>query len=162
MPRIFVIISLLLISTTVWASKQVEAEFLQRMSEHHQEAIVMSQLALKKSKDDKIKKLAEKIISDQSDEQKQMKEVKEKSYSNIPLPPKDTHMTDISSLEKADGKEFDKNYLQLMSKHHKSGIEMMGKLLPNIDKRNIHRMAIKMAKKQGREIARMEKIQAAL
>jgi len=106
-----------------------------------------------------VKKLAGKIIKDQVKEQNEMKEVKEKKYSHIPLPPISVQTVDPSALEKLEGKQFDKSYLEMMTKHHKSGIEMMSKMLPNIDKRNIHRMAIKMVKLQGREIAKMEKMQ---
>ena len=150
---------LLLFTTPLWASMQVEAEFLERMSQHHQEAIVISQIALKKSQDNEVKKLAGKIIKDQVKEQNEMKEVKEKKYSHIPLPPISVQTVDPSALEKLEGKQFDKSYLEMMTKHHKSGIEMMSKMLPTIHKRNIHRMAIKMVKLQGREIAKMEKMQ---
>ena len=147
------------LSTVVSASIQVEADFLEKMSEHHQSAIKMSSLALEKAQSEKVKKLAKKMRDDQAREQEQMMELKTKWYKEIKVPKENISSVNTAKLEKSSGSEFDKNFLEMMTKHHKEGIQMMGKMLPNIEKREIHRMALKMTKKQGQEISKMDKLQ---
>lgn len=160
MLRILLLLSALIFSSTLMATIQVEAEFLEKMNAHHSDAIKLSQMALQKSQNTKIKKLAETIVKNQSKEQKEMKKLQSQNYNDVKVPQGEIPaMVDIQKLENVSGTDFDREYLEAMTKHHKSGIEMMGKMMPNIDKRAIHRLAIKMVKKQGNEIAKMEKIQ---
>lgn len=157
--RCLLLLIALFLSTGVSASIQVEADFLEKMSEHHQSGIKMSSLALEKAQNEKIKKLAKKMRDDQAREQEQMQELKAKWYKEIKVPKDNMASVNTTQLENKSGNEFDKNFLEMMTKHHKEGIEMMGKMLPNIEKREIHRMALKMTKKQGQEIGKMERLQ---
>jgi len=152
-------IFLFLFSFSLWATIAGEAEFLDRMSKSNAETIEISQQALEKAQNKEVKKIIKKIISRQSKEQKQMKKYRAKWYSNVKVPQNGLTLLDKNKLNNLQGKEFDAAYLEMMTRQHKANIELMGKMMPNIDRRTIHHLAIKMAKKQGQDISRMEKIQ---
>lgn len=148
-----------LFSFSLWATIAGEAEFLDSMSKSNANTIEISQTALQKSESKDVKKIAEKIISRQNKEQSQMKKYKEKWYKDVKVPQNGQTFLNKDQLNNLQGKEFDKVYLDLMTRQHKANIELMGKMMPNIDRRAIHHLAIKMIKKQGEDISRMQKIQ---
>lgn len=108
-----------------------DAMFLQMMIPHHEQAILISEFALKKSKNPKLLALANTIISTQSGEISQMK----KWLSDDGLGEDPGHSMDgmsgmltqhqITELESSTGREFDRLFLSGMIAHHEGALEMV-------------------------------------
>ena len=108
-----------------------EIDFLTMMIPHHQQAIEMSELALTKSNDAEVVKLAEQIRDAQGPEIEQMgsllKEfgIEEDPSSHV------AHMhgmlseAEMSDLAEATGIDFDRLFLSGMIKHHEGAIDMV-------------------------------------
>ena len=106
--------------------------FFQMMIPHHQQAIDMSNLALKTSKNAELVALAQKIIAAQTAEITQMKLWLTDAGESTEVPDHMGHgmggmLTDaeFADLAKATGSEFDKLWLQGMIGHHEGAIHMV-------------------------------------
>jgi len=100
--------------------------FAQMMIPHHEQAIEMSDLALQNSNNAVIRDLATKISGEQAPEIALMK-----SWSDSQMGSQMGHMMngrlsddEIRELEKAQGAEFDRLFLEGMIKHHEGAIDM--------------------------------------
>jgi uncharacterized protein (DUF305 family) len=102
--------------------------FAQMMIPHHEQAIELSNLAIKISTDAEILSLASQIKSEQSPEIKQM----ETWLESVGMPdmhhmmemPGYVEESDFAALQKLTGAEFDIRFLELMIGHHEGAIEM--------------------------------------
>lgn len=138
-----------------------EAHFLEMMSEHHKDGIKMAEMALSKAESKGVKSLANKISRDQKAETQKMQSWKKSWYpkENVAV---DMPKMDMSKLEAASGKEFDKEFLAMMTKHHQDGIEMMNASMPKLQHKESKSLAEKGVKKQTAEIEQMEKLQSSI
>ena len=100
--------------------------FAEMMIPHHEQAIVMSDIALTNTTNPEILKLAQEIKDAQEPEIAQMK-----SWDGVDA---STHMghtmmgmldeQEIADLRAATGKDFDRLFLEGMIKHHEGAIDM--------------------------------------
>ena len=108
-----------------------EIMFAQMMIPHHKQAIVMSETALKKSRNQEILKLSRQINSLQSSEVSQLTYWLKATDSSMTMD-HDMKMSgmlitkELTSLKRLTGTAFDRTFLQLMIKHHQGAIEMLG------------------------------------
>ncbi len=100
--------------------------FAEMMIPHHEQAILMSELALANSEDKEVRDLAQAILSAQSPEIEQMK-----SWPGVNPNLHSGHMMDgmlsdseIEALRQAMGNSFDLLFLEGMIKHHEGAIVM--------------------------------------
>jgi uncharacterized protein (DUF305 family) len=100
--------------------------FAEMMIPHHEQAIVMSDLALSNSTNPEILKLAKEIKAAQAPEIGQMK-----SWEGVDASMHMGHTMmgmldedEINDLKAATGKEFDRLFLEGMIKHHEGAIDM--------------------------------------
>ena len=105
--------------------------FAQMMIPHHEQAIEMSELALKNSQDPEILALAEEIRAAQAPEIEDMK-----TWGTSHMGSHAGHMMDgmlsddeMEALTRAQGSEFDRLFLEGMIKHHEGAIEMADMIL---------------------------------
>ena len=104
--------------------------FLQMMIPHHQQAIDISNLAMKVSKDAELLALAKKIAADQAAEITQMKAwLKDAGASEDPGHAMDgmggmLTDADLATLKAATGKDFDILWLKGMTGHHDGAVHM--------------------------------------
>ena len=104
--------------------------FLQMMIPHHQQAIDISNLAMKVSKDAELLALAKKIATDQAAEITQMKAwLKDAGASEDPGHAMDgmggmLTDADLAQLKAATGKDFDILWLKGMTGHHDGAVQM--------------------------------------
>ena len=109
--------------------------FLQMMIPHHQQAIDMSNLALKISSNEELRSLATKIATDQAAEIIQMRNwLNEAGASEDPghsMSGMGGMLTtdEYSKLQAANGKEFDKLWLEGMTNHHEGAIHMTNMII---------------------------------
>ena len=101
------------------------------MIPHHEQAIEMSELALTRSDDDEVIRLAEQIKSAQGPEISQMRSllaefgIEEDSSSHMAHMHGMLDVDEMATLEKANGIDFDRLFLSGMIKHHEGAIDMV-------------------------------------
>jgi uncharacterized protein (DUF305 family) len=130
------------------------------MIPHHEQAILMSELALKKSKNQGILKLSKQIKSLQSAEISQLTYWLKATDSSMTMD-HDMKMSgmltkkELASLNDLAGTKFDRSFLELMIKHHKGALEMLGLIS---DSQNEEAKALAKAIKSGqsKEISTMK------
>lgn len=137
-----------------------EIMFAQMMIPHHKQAIVMSETALKKSRNQEILKLSRQINSLQSSEVSQLTYWLKATDSSMTMD-HDMKMSgmlttkELTSLKRLTGTAFDRTFLQLMIKHHQGAIEMLGLIS---DSSNAEALALSKAIRsaQSKEISTMK------
>ncbi|MFI6031486.1 DUF305 domain-containing protein [Amycolatopsis magusensis] len=121
------------------AGLQVSAEFNEadvafatEMIPHHQQAVDMAALAVEKSGDEKVKALALKIRDAQDAEMAQLSGMLEVWGQQPPEDPGLDHGghsgmvtdADMMALESATGAEFDRKFVELMTRHHEGAVRV--------------------------------------
>ena len=136
--------------------------FAEMMIPHHQQAIEMSDLALKNSTNADVLALAQEIKDAQAPEIEQMKSWGASSMAHM------GHMMDgmlseeeMSDLAAATGSSFDKLFLEGMIKHHEGAIDMAEMV---VDSKNseVAALANSIITAQRAEISRMKEMLSAL
>ena len=104
--------------------------FAQMMIPHHQQALLISQWAMKQGDNAAVKKLAARIIAEQSPEINQMKKwIPANAMMGMDMPmPGLLTTAELSTLQAARGKKFDGLYLVDMTMHHQGAISMASPL----------------------------------
>jgi uncharacterized protein (DUF305 family) len=138
------------------------------MSQHHQGAIMMSQMALQKAEHPELKQFAQKIIDDQQKEITQMKQWRDNWYAgkpsalNMDLPGMGTgmgkmmdssHMGDMQAMQ---GSDFDLHFLSMMIPHHEGAVEMAKQASDKAEHPEIKKLAQQIIKAQQAEIDKMK------
>jgi uncharacterized protein (DUF305 family) len=137
-----------------------EIMFAQMMIPHHEQAISMSETALKKSRNQAILKLSNQIKSLQGTEKSQLAYWLKATDSSMTMD-HDMQMSgmlttkELASLKRLTGTQFDRTFLQLMIKHHQGAIEMLDLIS---DSTNAEAKALAKAIKsaQSKEITSMK------
>jgi uncharacterized protein (DUF305 family) len=127
------------------------------MIPHHEQAVSMSETALKKSRNQGILKLSRQIKSLQSSEKSQLTYWLKATGSSMTMD-HDMSMSgmltvkELASLKRLTGTEFNRTFLQLMIKHHQGAIELIS------DSKNAEAKALAKAIKsaQSKEITSMK------
>jgi uncharacterized protein (DUF305 family) len=143
-----------------------EIMFAQMMIPHHKQAVSMSEIALKKSKNPGILTLSKQIKSLQSSEISQLSYWLKATDSSMTMD-HDMKMSgmlttkELTSLKNLTGTSFDRTFLQLMIKHHQGAIEMLGLIS---DSSNAEALALSKVIKsaQSKEITSMKLLQKKL
>lgn len=137
-----------------------EIMFAQMMIPHHEQAISMSETALKKSRNQSILKLSNQIKSLQGTEKSQLAYWLKATDSSMSMD-HDMQMSgmltvkELASLKRLTGTQFDRTFLQLMIKHHQGALEMLDLI---DDSKNAEALALAKAIKsaQSKEISSMK------
>ena len=148
------------------ATQPYDLQFIDTMTNHHQGAIEMAEMTLKKSGNAELKTFAQKIIDDQKKEIAQMKDWREKWYAgkpeamNMEMP----GMMDsvkmmagdgMKKMEAATGKDFDLHFLDMMTPHHAGAVTMAKEALTRAEHPEIKTLAQTIIREQQKEIAQM-------
>ncbi len=141
MKRIFMLTSLLTLSFSVLSlgsSAQAsgtysaaEIMFAQQMIPHHQQAIQLSKWEVARGSNAAVRKLAARIISEQSPEIAQMKTwIPSDMMMGMEMSmPGMVKNTELAIIKKASGKNLDSLFLNAMIKHHQGAIVMATPLI---------------------------------
>jgi uncharacterized protein (DUF305 family) len=137
-----------------------EIMFAQMMIPHHEQAISMSETALKKSRNQAILKLSNQIKSLQGTEKSQLAYWLKATDSSMTMD-HDMQMSgmlttkELASLKRLTGTQFDRAFLRLMIKHHQGAIEMLDLIS---DSKNMEAKALAKAinSAQSKEITSMK------
>lgn len=140
--------------------------FAQMMIPHHQQAIVMSDLALKTSSNPEVLALAKQIKAAQAPEIEQMKawlKAAGTSLMGAHGMAMEGMLTDseISELKSATGVSFDKLFLQGMIGHHEGALTMVS-MIVNSDNAEARKLAKDIRTSQSAEIVKMKALLEAI
>jgi uncharacterized protein (DUF305 family) len=148
------------------ASATYDLQFIDTMSAHHQSAVDMAGMALKKSQNAELKTFAQKITDDQQKEIAQMKDWRQKWYAGKPAA-KNMEMAgmmdsmkmmmggEMKKMEDAAGKDFDLMFLDMMTAHHAGAVVMAKEALTKAEHPEIKTLANQIIKAQEAEIKMM-------
>ena len=141
-----------------------DAMFLQMMIPHHEQAVVMSDLALSISKDAEVLKLAKQIKDAQAPEIIKMQGwLSDAGLSEDPGHSMGDGMggmlsdSDLSALKGSTGKAFDKLFLEGMIAHHEGAIDMV-MMIENSQDSDVKRLGQDIVKSQTAEIELMKEL----
>lgn len=141
-----------------------DAMFLQMMIPHHEQAVVMSDLALSTSKDAEVLKLAKQIKDAQAPEIIKMQDwLSDAGLSEDPGHSMGDDMggmlsdSEISTLKGSTGKAFDKLFLTGMIAHHEGAINMV-MMIENSSNSDISNLGKEIVKSQAAEIELMKQL----
>ena len=140
-----------------------EAMFLQMMIPHHQQAIVISDLAISISKNEDILKLANQIKGAQAPEIDQMKSwLKAAGLGEDPghsMHAMAGMLTDsqLEQLKNSTGKDFDRQFLSGMIAHHQGAVEMV-RIIENSSDLKLRDFGEQINQSQSSEIAVMKQL----
>ncbi len=149
------------------ASAPYDLQFLDTMTHHHQGAVDMAKMVLMKSNNDELKKFAQKIIEDQNKEIASMKDWREKWFAgkpaamNMEMPGMMDSMKmmmsgdDMKKMEAMTGKDFDIQFLDMMTPHHAGAITMSKEALQKAEHPEVKTLANNIIKAQESEIKQM-------
>lgn len=146
----------------------MDRHFIEQMISHHDDAILMAGIALKKAEHAEIKTLAENINRTQSEENAKMREWY-KSWYGADVPENSLSggmggdmmmrggmmgdVADMKSLENA--KPFDKEFIEQMIPHHQMAIMMATMLLRGTEREEMKTLAQAIIDAQSEEIGKM-------
>lgn len=141
-----------------------DAMFLQMMIPHHEQAVVMSDLALSTSKDADVLKLAKQIRDAQAPEIIKMQGwLSDAGLSQDPGHSMGDGMagmlsdSEISTLKGSTGKVFDRLFLTRMIAHHEGAINMV-MMIENSFNSDVNKLGQEIVNSQTAEIELMKKI----
>jgi uncharacterized protein (DUF305 family) len=146
---------------------------------HHEQGIEMARLAQQKGTDARVKTFAKKTGDDQQRDLMALRGHRQRRYSD--RPPMDhaqmmahmqnmpghqnmqmDHEADFRKLQAAEGREFDRLFLNMMKHHHSMAVGMSKEAATKAEHAEIKDFARKAVAKQQAEIAEMNRINAAL
>ena len=151
-------------------SGNIDRHFIEQMIPHHDDAILMAEIALIKAEHQEIKQLAQDIKRTQTEENENMR-MWYKLWYRADVPENSMPMgggmgsgmvmrggmmgdaTDIMRLESA--KPFDKEFIEQMIPHHQMAIMMATMLLRGTDREEMKTLAQAIIDAQSREIGQM-------
>jgi uncharacterized protein (DUF305 family) len=147
------------------ASAPYDLQFIDTMIHHHEGAVEMASMVVKKSANEELKKFAQKIIDDQKKEIAQMKDWREKWFAGAPraINMEMAGMADsmkmmgdqMKKMESATGKEFDLLFLEMMIPHHEGAVKMAKEAQQKASRAEIKTLAAGIIKAQEAEIKQM-------
>ena len=141
----------------------LDRHFIEQMIPHHEDAVLMAELALTNADHEELKALAENIKREQSREIKEMRSWY-KAWYGIDVPESVMEMggmgqgmmgdgTDLESLESA--KLFDKEFIEQMIPHHQMALMMVSMMLRGTQHEEMKKLAQDITRTQTEEINQM-------
>ena len=146
---------------------------------HHEQGVEMARLAQQRGADARVKAFAKKTADDQQRDIAVLRGHRQHWYSDRPLMDhaqmmahmqsmpghqnmQMDHEADLRKMQAAEGRAFDRLFLDTMTHHHKMAVDMSKEATTKAEHAEIREFARKTVAKQQGEIAEMNRINAAL
>ena len=142
--------------------KYSDERFIDAMVPHHEGAVEMARVALKNAEHEKIKQLAEDIITTQHAEIEDLKSIKQEEFgtSKVPMDMSMRQMKNMGMMmdpqSLAEKNPFDRAFIDSMIPHHQSAIEMAQVARHKSQNPRIKELATNIVEAQKREISQMK------
>jgi uncharacterized protein (DUF305 family) len=142
-----------------------DVEFVQGMIPHHEQAVMMADMAEGRAESDEVKDLAERIKGAQDPEIEQMRRWLQEwdqpeasdGHGMASGMMSDRHMADMRRMSGAD---FDEMFLEAMIEHHRGAIEMAQAVLDDGEHEGVAELARAVIEAQEAEITEMRELLA--
>lgn len=131
------------IQKQIETTKPYDRTFIDEMTEHHKEGVMMAEMAVRKAHHPELKTLAEKMVMAQAEEIKMMEDWRKNWYPSAAEFESHSVGMRMERLEALSGEEFDIAFLDSMIMHHPGAIY----LGHEAQSRGYHRALISLAKK---------------
>ncbi|MEU8006121.1 DUF305 domain-containing protein [Catellatospora sp. NPDC049111] len=153
-----------------------DVQFLQQMIPHHQQALMMAQMAAQKAADADVKQLAVEIEQEQKPEIEQMSAWLQQWGKPVPsmgpgmaLPsmsppmgrgmmPSMGPMPDMGRMQNMTGEQFDRMFLQMMIAHHEDAVAMAKAEIAGGANPAVKQLAAKIQASQTAQIQQMRQM----
>ncbi|MBA4115305.1 MAG: DUF305 domain-containing protein, partial [Rubrobacter sp.] len=138
-----------------------DERFIDAMAPHHQGAVEMADVALENAEHPELRQLAGDIVSGQQAEIEQMRAIKERLFgsSEVPMEMSPEEMEMMGMMEDpgqlADEDPFDRAFIDEMTPHHESAIEMARVAQESTNDPEIRELARGIVEAQEAEIEQM-------
>ncbi|MGW6932202.1 DUF305 domain-containing protein [Lentzea sp. NPDC054927] len=139
-----------------------DVTFAQNMVPHHEQALEMAKLVPSRSTNEKVRGLAERVEKAQDPEITQMNEWLKQWGATTKQNHEGHDMAgmmsgeDMAKLESSSGPEFDRQWLDMMIKHHEGAVEMAKTELEQGKDANAKKLAQAVVDGQQQEITEMK------
>ncbi len=141
-----------------------DAAFVDAMVPHHEGAVEMAQVALENAEHEEIRTLAQDIISGQQAEIEQFGRIRERLEGSPMEGMSEEEMNQAMGMmdaqDLAQQRPFDRAFIDAMTPHHESAIEMANAVLEESEDPEIREIAQGIVDAQESEIAQMEQWRA--
>ena len=141
---------------------EADVEFLQSMIPHHEQATEMAQLVADRTERSELQSFADKIIADQSREIDEMTSLledagAEESGGMEGMEGMEGMMgeEEMQELESLSGQEFDLAFVEMMTRHHQSAIDMAEQVKSEGENPQVTELADAIIEAQQGEIEQM-------
>jgi uncharacterized protein (DUF305 family) len=146
------------------AAQPYDLQFLDTMIVHHEGAIEMAKAAQAKAQSGELKALAAKMVADQQREINEMKRWREQWFAGKPsaLNMEMAGMADsmkgmnMTRLNTATGKDFDIEFVNMMTPHHQGAVVMAREALTRSEHAEIKTLANQIIQAQEAETQQMQ------
>ena len=140
-----------------------DVSFAAHMAHHHRDGIAMATHVIEHGSSAAVKKLAERIRSDQQREltmlDKWASSAGKPKAERASQPPDDPDLKrEMARLEATRGAEADALFLELMIAHHASALSMTHAAMPHLQATELRTMASKTFDEQARQIGELQKL----
>lgn len=132
-----------------------EADFLQQMIPHHQEAVDTSAYLLTRTANPELRAFVDRVIDVQAEEIQQMK-TWQQSWLGTEYREDGSYIPMMEDLSKVTGAALDQAYIRGMIEHHKGAIHMAEQILQGSPRPEVKAMAEAIIRTQGEEIRQLE------
>ena len=137
-------------------AENADGAFIIDMSEHHQSAIAMAEIALERAEHPEVKQLAQNIIASQGSEIEQMDEIHQRLFGE----PVDGGSASAGGMnadvgELATAKPFDREFIDMMIPHHQEAITMARGEIADGEDEELMTLASEIIAAQSTEIEEM-------
>lgn len=153
-------------------AENTDLGFIDLMLMHHESGVQMAQMAAKKAADREVADFAERSVKEQKKDSEKLRRMRDDYFAGEPKADSMTvsgsrmtatqmmqqSETDMSKLQAASGKEFDKTFLKIFSEHHQMAIDMSEEESSKGTETEIIKMADETIAKQTKEIEEMQSL----
>lgn len=143
-------------------SAEYDLQFIDTMTAHHQMAVTMSDAAVQKGADAKVKEFGRKGGEDQKNDIARLAAWRQRWYPNsadahsMQLPGASSMNMDMSHMQMSSGHDFDMMFVDMMIPHHKGAIEMSRDALQKAQRQELKDFAQETIDKQEKEIVELQ------
>lgn len=120
-----------------------DAEFMVKAASGGMMEVELGRMALQKASDPKVKEFAQMMVDDHSKANEELKALAAQKNIALPATPGDEAQEHINELAKHSGAEFDKEYMELMTKDHQEDIDLFSEAAEDAEDPEIKAFAAK-------------------
>lgn len=137
------------------AARPYTATFIDEMTSHHKQGVMMARLAETRAMHSELKRMARMMVMDQEREIAELQSIRERSFPRLWKPADRGAGMNMAKLANQRGLNFDLAFLDSMIAHHPAAIYLGQEAVRRSGNSAIRQMGRKIADKQAQELAQL-------